>query len=74
MSSFQARIYNRGYADMDIVVFRAGGSQPGDPYLSVQNGLGQEVSRATYTGAPPGTTVLADGTGDADVRPGHRFC
>ena len=70
LSSFQAQIYNRGYADMDIVVFRAGGSQPGDPYISVQNGLGQEVSRAAYTGAPPGTTVLADGTGFVDMPPG----
>jgi len=70
LSSFQVQIYNRGYADMDIVVFRANGNQPGDPYLSVQNGLGQEVSRASYTGAPPGTTLLADGSGFVDVPPG----
>ena len=72
LSSFQARIYNRGYADMDIVVFRAGGAQPGDPYLSVQNGLGQEVSRATYTGAPPARRCWPTGPDLWTCRPGHR--
>ncbi len=70
VSSFQVQIYNRGYADMDVVVFRAGGSQPGDPYLSVQNGLGQEVSRTSFLGAPAGTTLLPDGTGFVDIPPG----
>jgi hypothetical protein len=70
LSAFQVQIYNRGYADMDIVVFRGGGAQPGDPYLSVQNGLGQEVSRASFTGAPAGTVLLPDGTGFVDVPAG----
>ena len=70
LSSFQLQIYNRGYADMDVIVFRGGGSQPGDVYLSVQNGLGQEVGRAAFTGAPPGTAVLGDGTGFVDIQPG----
>ena len=36
----------------------------------MQNGLGQEVSRASFTGAPAGTAVLPDGTGFVAVPAG----
>jgi hypothetical protein len=71
LSSFQTRSFTTGVTPTwTLWSSAADGSQPGDPYLSVQNGLGQEVSRAAYTGAPPGTSMLADGTGFVDVPPG----
>ena len=41
-----------------------------DLYISVQNSLGQEVSRTTFGGSPPGTVFLLDGTGYVNIPAG----
>ena len=33
LTPFQVQIFNRGYADMQLVVERGGGAQPGDLYI-----------------------------------------
>ena len=63
LTPFQVQIFNRGYADIQVIVCRGFGAHPGDCYLSVLNSLGQEVSRTTFQGTPPGTTFMLDGTG-----------
>ena len=55
---------------MQLVVERSFGSKPGDVYISVQNALGQEVSRTPFEGAPAGTIFLSDGTGYVDIAAG----
>jgi hypothetical protein len=70
LTPFQVQVFNRAYVNMQFIVERANGSQPGDVYVSVQNSLGQEVSRTPYQGAPPGTTFLADGTAYVNIAPG----
>ena len=67
LNNFQVQIFNRGYADMQFIVSRNYGAQPGDLYISVQNSFGQEVSRTPFEGTPPGTTFLSDGTGYVDI-------
>jgi len=47
-------VRNSGYTDMDIVVNRANGSEPGDIYMAIKNSEGLEISRGTYKGYPPG--------------------
>jgi Bacterial Ig domain/Protein of unknown function (DUF642)/Divergent InlB B-repeat domain len=70
LSSFQIQLFNRGYVDMDVIVSRGNGAQPGDIYMSVQNGLGQEVSRTPFGGTPPGTTFLNDGRAYVRIKAG----
>ncbi len=70
LSSIQVRIFNRAYVDMQVVVARGFGANPGDVYISVQNSLGQEVSRTTFAGVPAGTAFLSDGTGYVDIPAG----
>jgi hypothetical protein len=67
LNNFQVQIFNRGYADMQMIVARNFGAQSGDLYISVQNSFGQEVSRTSFEGTPPGTTFLTDGIGYVDV-------
>ena len=55
-------VRNQGYTDMDIVVNRANGSEPGDIYVAIKNSEGLEISRGTYKGYPPGTRI-SSGTG-----------
>lgn len=70
LSSFQIQLANRGYVDMDVIVSRGNGGQPGDIYMSVQNGLGQEVSRTPFSGTPAGTTFLNDGRAYVHIKAG----
>ncbi|MHB8765158.1 MAG: polymorphic toxin-type HINT domain-containing protein, partial [Deferrisomatales bacterium] len=64
---------NLGYADLDLVVSRANGAEPGDLYVAIQNAEGLELSRGAYTGFPPGTRVSA-GVGTVTLVPGQRLC
>jgi hypothetical protein len=70
LTPFQVQVFNRGATDIQFIVGRANGQQPGDVYIAVQNGPGQEVSRTYFQGAPPGTLVLSDGTGYVNVAAG----
>jgi uncharacterized repeat protein (TIGR03803 family) len=70
VTPFQLQIFNRGYADMEVLVVRGFGSQPGDVYVSVQNSLGQEVSRTALSGLVSGVSYLSDGTGYVTLVPG----
>ena len=63
LATFTVTIYNRGYADMDLLVIQNGGVDPGDLYISVLNPLGQEVGRTLYKGTPSGTFFTSDGRG-----------
>ena len=70
LSPIQVQVFNRAFVDMQLVLARSFGSKPGDVYISVQNGLGQEVSRTQFQGTAPGTIFLADGTGYVDIAAG----
>jgi hypothetical protein len=70
LASFDVRLHNRGYAEMDVVLTRNNGQNPGDVYVSVRDGSGAEVSRAYFNGGVPGMSVLPDGTGFIRIRPG----
>ncbi len=70
LTDFQVQVFNRSYVDMEFIVSRAYGGQPGDFYISVQNSLGQEVSRTPYQGSPPGTTFGPDGSGYVTIGAG----
>jgi hypothetical protein len=62
LTPFQVQIFNRSYVPIQVIVARASFAQPGDVYISVRDGLGQEASRTPFGGSPPGTSVLGDGT------------
>ena len=70
VTPFRLQLFNRGYADMEVIVARGFGVQPGDVYVSVQNSLGQEVSRTALLGLVSGATYLANGTAYMTIRPG----
>jgi hypothetical protein len=70
LNGFKMRVYNHGFTDMDLVVFRGNGSQDGDAYLSVRNSLGQEVNRVRYRGSLPGLMVSPGGVGYVPVPSG----
>ncbi len=63
LTAFQAQIHNPSSTPIGVIVSRGNGAQPGDPYISVQNAFGQEVSRTAFQGVPPGTIFLPDGAG-----------
>jgi hypothetical protein len=69
VTPFQASIYNPSSTPIDVIVSRGDGLLPGDPYISVQNEFGQEVSRTPFQGTPPGTTFLADGRAYVQINP-----
>jgi len=69
-TTFQLQIFNRGYANMEVIVSRGFGSQPGDVYVSVQNSLGQEVGRTALSGLVSGASYLSDGTAYVTIAPG----
>jgi hypothetical protein len=69
-SQFEVRVFNRGFTDINLVVTRNHGSDPGDIYISVKNALGQEVSRGDYNDLPAGTRFLPDGRGYVTIPPG----
>jgi hypothetical protein len=62
LTPFQVQIFNPSYVPIQVVVARASGAQPGDVYISVRDGLGQEASRTPFDGAPAGAFLLGDGT------------
>ncbi len=70
LAAFDVRVHNRGFADMDVILTRNSGRDPGDIYVSVKNGQGEEVSRGYFNGGLPGMLFLPDGTGFMRVRPG----
>lgn len=70
LATLNLRVFNRGYADVDLVVARGGGLQPGDLSVVVRNRLGQEVSRAEYAGMPPGSFLTPSGVGFLRIPPG----
>ncbi|MCX8155476.1 MAG: FG-GAP-like repeat-containing protein [Verrucomicrobiae bacterium] len=70
MATLNLRVHNRGYADLDVVTARAGGTQPGDLTITVRNHLGQEVNRVAYVGMPSGAMVAPDGTTFLRLPPG----
>lgn len=70
LASFDVRMYNRGYADINVIVTRANGAKPGDIYIAVKNPLGQEVSRTEYNGTPKGTFFMNDGRAYVRIVPG----
>ncbi len=45
---------NNGYAEMDVVVNRSNGQEPGDIFVSIFNEEGLEISRAYYQDFPAG--------------------
>jgi hypothetical protein len=63
-------VFNRGHADMDLLVTRNNGADPGDLSISVRNQFGAEVSRAESSSVPPGTIFTTDGRGYVRVPPG----
>ncbi len=69
LTDFDVRLYNRGYADINVIVVRENGAAPGDVYVAVKNALGQEVSRTAYRGTPKGTFFMNDGRGYVRVTP-----
>lgn len=70
LASFDVKMYNRGYADINVIVTRANGAKPGDIYIAVKNPLGQEVSRTEYNGTPKGTFFMNDGRAYVRIAPG----
>ncbi|HTI72392.1 MAG TPA: fibronectin type III domain-containing protein [Candidatus Limnocylindria bacterium] len=71
LASLNLRIYNRGYAAMDLLVARDGGSSPSDLGISLINQFGQEVGHAGYKAIPPGAIFAADGRVFLRVSPGQ---
>ena len=70
LTPFQVQVFNRGAVDMQLIVSRSQGTKPGDVYISVQNGQGQEMSRTQFLGAPPGTAALSDGSAYINIAAG----
>ncbi len=63
LATFGVTFFNRGYADMDVLVSQNNGAEPGEVYLSVIDRFGQEVGRTQYKGTPAGTFFSTDGRG-----------
>jgi hypothetical protein len=70
LSPFNVQVNNEGYANMQVIVARGFGAQPGDLYVSVENSLGQEVGRTPFEGTPKGTLFLSDGIGYVNIPAG----
>jgi fibronectin type 3 domain-containing protein len=74
-STFKVCAQNLGYADLDIVVSRANGTEPGDIAVAVANSAGMELSRGTYQGSPAGALIrIAGATRYVTVSPGQKLC
>jgi hypothetical protein len=61
LAALDLRVYNRGYAPMDLLVARNGGADTGDLGISLINQFGQEVGQADYKAVPPGAFFAGDG-------------
>jgi hypothetical protein len=66
-------VENPGWTDMNVIVNRSGGSEPGDIYVAINNAEGLEISRAYYKGYPPGTHI-AGGVGYVTIPPQGSLC
>ncbi|MBI3867281.1 MAG: VCBS repeat-containing protein [Verrucomicrobia bacterium] len=63
LSTLSVIVFNPGFADIDLLVNRNNGVDPGDLNVSVRNPLGAEVTHLVYKGTPPGASFTADGRG-----------
>ena len=61
LSTLTLVVFNQGFADMDLLLARNDGADPGDLTVSVRNSLGAEVGRLDYVGVPPGAAFTTDG-------------
>ena len=69
LSTLSVTVFNQGFADLDLLVARANGADPGDLSISVQNALGSEVGHLDYVGVPSGTIFTSDGRGYLRIPP-----
>jgi len=73
-ATIQICMNNHGFADMDVVVSKNNGADPGDIYVTIQNASDIVISKAEYRGFPPGTRVSNDGTAYLRIAPGEKTC
>lgn len=71
LNEFTVTVFNRGYADMDVVLIREGGAEPGDLSIAVLNPQGVEMSRTSFASLVPGLIFAPDGTGFWRLQPGE---
>lgn len=71
LNDFTVTVYNRGYADMDLVIVREGGAKEGDLSIAVLNPQGVEMSRTVFGSVIPNLTFLPDGRGYIRLQPGE---
>lgn len=60
---------NHGFADMDVVVSKNNGADPGDIYVAIKNEAGVVISKTRFNGFPSGTRVTNDGTAYVRIAP-----
>ncbi len=70
-NDFRARLYNRGYADMDVLLVRSGGSEPGDLILEVLDANGSVVHAVPFDRPVSGMSFTGDGRGYLRIPPGE---
>jgi hypothetical protein len=70
LHDFKVRVFNRGLADMDVVLMKSNGAKSGDIYISLQNDLGVEVSRGEFRGSVAGMVIAPNGNGYVTIPPG----
>ena len=61
LATLNVRVNNRGYAPMDLLVARDGGTGLSDLGISLINQYGQEVGHADFKAIPPGSIFAGDG-------------
>ena len=71
LSDFTARFHNRGYADMDILLVRRGGQDPGNLVLEVRDEVGNVVNSVAFDRPLTGMSVAPDGRGYFRLAPGE---
>ncbi len=70
-NDFRARIHNRGYADIEVVLVRDFGSAPGDLELTVLDRFGESVGGGVFDTAISGLEFTSDGRGLLRIPPGE---
>ena len=65
---------NHGFADMDVVVSKNNGADPGDIYVAIKNDAGVVISKTRFNGFPSGTRVTNDGTAYVRIAPHSKKC
>ena len=71
LATLNVRVNNRGYAPMDLLVARDGGTGLSDLGISLINQYGQEVGHADFKAIPPGAIFAGDGRVFMRVAPGQ---